>query len=347
MNELVKAGDRQLPGNTGAQDIFKRVFDKFDQQERIKERIRSRKKQARNKNTEDTYYYGWRKFREFCDQYGFSFEPANPECVVAFMDYLAEDEGKKYNTVDNYLSAVSVMHDRAGYRQNPCRHEAVREYRSILRRTMDSRDVRPDKKKPVLIEHLQQMEEQGAFENGVHGVRNRALLLIGFAGAFRRSELVSLNIEDISDVKGGKVILLQESKTDQDGEGEYKQVPQRAPFDPTPCEALDQWLQMVGDSRGPVFRSVDRWGNIRDKRLSGRSVWKIVRNCMEGIGKNPEAYGGHSLRSGFLTEGATHDINEHELSQVSGHSSMEVLRGYQQVSVVLDNHPLSRMAGAA
>ena len=296
----------------------------------------ARHEAASNPNTRRAYRMGWESFLSFCQDKGLSPLPAGPQTVVAYMEHLAV-EGYAYNTIDTWLSAIAAVHTEK-HEENPCQTQPVRRQRKNLRRTMD---LDTDQKKPLLLGHLRRILDTMDTED-LTAVRDRAVLLLGFAGAFRRSELVGLDVGDIRDVKGGKVILIRHSKTDQEGQGKIKQIPDDVAFD-SPNEAVDLWLQRSDIRSGPVFRMVDRWGNVRDKRLSGRSVAKIVKTYVERIGEDPAEFGAHSLRAGFLTQGYVDGVGDHELAQQSDHSSFDVLRSYQRISVVIDNHPLTRM----
>jgi site-specific recombinase XerD len=279
---------------------------------------------------------GWESFLSFCTENDLNPLPAGPQTVVAYMEHLAVN-GYSYNSIDTWLSAIAAVHTER-QEDNPCQSQPVRRQRKNLRRTMD---LTTDQKQPLLLAHIKEILEMMEATD-LTAIRDRAVLLLGFAGAFRRSELVGLDVGDVRDVKGGKVLLIRHSKTDQEGQGKIKQIPDEVAF-PSPNEALDRWLQAADIRSGPVFRMVDRWGNVRDKRLSGRSVAKIVKKYAQQIGEDPAEFGAHSLRAGFLTQGYVDGVGDHELADQSDHSSFDVLRSYQRISVVMDNHPLTRM----
>ena len=295
-----------------------------------------RNQDAGNERTQRTYRAGWEAFKAFADRMDFDSLPAPPEGVVMFLEDLAQ-QGYAPNTLDTYLTAVSVRHVDAGH-SDPTKTKAVKRQRKNLRRTTDHTT---SKRAPVLLKHLKAMPFE---ETSMGDLRDRALLLIGFAGGFRRSELVGLRRDDVQEVEGGITIRVGRSKTDQEGRGTTKQIPNRVPaLNPTPNEALRAWLDAAGITSGPIFRPVDRWGNVREGALSGNSVYRIVRARMETIGKSPDAYGAHSLRAGYVTQGYMNGIGEHEIAAQTGHRKLDTLRGYQRVTVVMENHPLSRM----
>ena len=159
------------------------------------------------------------------------------------------------------------------------------------------------------------------------GIRDRALLLLGFAGAFRRSELVGLNVEDIGVRREGLAVTNRHSKTDQAGEG--RQVAICYGSDPASCpvRAVKAWLVLVGEE-GPLFRSVNKGGRISTERLSDKAVALVVKRTAAAAGLDPELYSGHSLRSGFATTAARNGASEAAIMRQTGHRSLTVLRGY-------------------
>ena len=291
---------------------------------------------AENENTRRTYRAGWNRFVRFCKEDGHTALPATGETVTVFMEHLAR-EGYALATIDTRITAIADRHKSAG-EEDPTKTHAVRQQRENLRKTLDPV---PDQVEPVLLEHLRAM----AFNpDTLSDVRDRALLFVGFAGGFRRSELTGLTIDDLREVSGGIVLRVRRSKTDQEGRGRMVQIPDRVPaLSPTPNEALREWLDAAEIDAGPLFRMVDRWENVREGALSGQAVYTIVRGWMESIGEDPSDYGAHSLRAGYATQGYIDRIGEHEIAQQTGHRKLDTLRQYQRVHVVMEDHPLSRM----
>jgi integrase len=161
----------------------------------------------------------------------------------------------------------------------------------------------------------------------VRATRDRALLLIGFAGGFRRSEVVGLNVEDIESVRQGLIISLRHSKTDQEGHGRKIGVPVgRTRW--CPVTALSRWLDLAGIASGPIFRPVDRHGGIGAARLSGEAVCVIIRERVASAGIDPTGYSGHSLRAGFATSATQAGVSTIKIRQQTGHASDAVLVRY-------------------
>lgn len=295
----------------------------------------ARDRDAEADNTRRSYRTGWRIFAAFCNHHGLQILPARPQTVVRYIEWLA-GEGYAPATIEARLTAIADRHRRNG-EENPCRSESVKRQLSNVRRTSDHET---EQKSPILMEHLQDMEFR---EQDLSDLRDRALLYLGFAGGFRRHVLSSLRTKDLRDVSGGRVINVPKSKTDQ-AEGRTVQVPDTVPgLQPSPNRALDHWLEEAGITSGPLFRMVDRWGNVRDGELSGHSVYRIVKDRVDSIGLNKELYGAHSLRSGFATQAYIDGVGEQEAAQQTGHSDLSTLREYQRIQVVMDDHPLTKM----
>lgn len=290
-----------------------------------------------NENTRRTYRAGWEQFEAFADRLGFPALPAPVEGVVLWIQHLAE-EGYAPSTIETRLTAVTVRHENEGHTP-PTDDPRVRDVKARHRKASEHTT---SKVKPILLKHLQAMRFDGS--NEMKELRDRALLYIGFAGGFRRSEVASLRVEDVAKVDGGAVLHLRRSKTDQEGRGRRVPVPETVPaLSVTPLQALRIWLDAAEITEGPIFRSVDRWGNVRDNALSGQAVYNVVKARMEAIGEDPTDYGAHSLRAGYVTQAYIDGIGEQETAQQTGHKKVETLRGYQRVNVVASDHPLSRM----
>ena len=160
------------------------------------------------------------------------------------------------------------------------------------------------------------------------GLRDRALLLIGFAGAFRRSELVSLDVEDVEECAEGLRVTLRRSKTDQEGAGEVKGIPYGRKLETCPVRALRAWLEAAGITAGPIFRSVNRHGQVQPGRLSDKAVALVVKRAAEAAGFDATRYAGHSLRTGLTTSAAAAGVQERDIMRQTGHRSVNMVRRY-------------------
>jgi site-specific recombinase XerD len=168
------------------------------------------------------------------------------------------------------------------------------------------------------------------------GLRDRALLLLGFAGAFRRSELVALDVADIAENETGLLVRIRSSKTDQEGEGVTIAIARGDIA--CPVKALRVWLDAAGIETGPIFRPIDKAGTVRPSRLTCRSVANFVKAYAARAGLDASAYSGHSLRSGFLTSAAGKGASIFKMMDVSRHKSVDTLRGYVRDAELFKDH---------
>lgn len=245
--------------------------------------------------------------------------PSTDEQVAA---YLAAHAGTlAVATLVRRLAAISQAHAIAGV-PSPTGSALVRATMRGIRRTRGSvqRQARPLLRDDLFLV----LDRMG---DDVRATRDRALLLIGFAGGFRRSEVVGLNVEDIESVRQGLIISLRHSKTDQEGHGRKIGIPVgRTRW--CPVAALSRWLDVAGITSGPIFRPVNRNGDIGTTRLSGEAVCVIVRERVVGAGIDPTGYSGHSLRAGFATSATQAGVSTIKIRQQTGHASDAMLARY-------------------
>jgi integrase len=187
----------------------------------------------------------------------------------------------------------------------------------------------PEKKTAAILELLRAMLPVAPT---LHTVRDRAVLLLGWAGAFRRSELASLDVTDCR-AEGPKrlVVTVRRSKTDQEGQGMLKVILAGEHPDTCPVRALELWRKAGGITTSALFRRVSKYGTVLDGRLSDRAIARIVQDGAKRAGLDPELYGNHSLRSGFMTEAYLQDVPEADIMEQSGHRSITVARQYRQM----------------
>ena len=158
----------------------------------------------------------------------------------------------------------------------------------------------------------------------------RALLALGYAGAFRRSELVALEVSDVERVEGrGLRVTVRRSKTDQVGEGATKAIPFGA-GEACPVAALSAWLDAAGIVEGPLFRSITRWGQVSSEGLTGRTVAQLVKDAAETIGRDPSRVSGHSLRAGFVTHALTSGVSPADVVQTTKHRGLGMITVYDR-----------------
>jgi len=272
-------------------------------------------------NTIRAYRSDWAHFVTWCEGHGVSPLPAAPDTVAYYVTALSETHAPA--TLTRRTSAIAHAHAAAGH-ESPTHSLLVRKALSGIRRRQGTA---PDAAAAVTVADLQAVT--GAhLPAGAKGTRDRALLLVGFAGGFRRSELVGIDVDHVEFVSEGVVILLPRSKTDQEGQGRKVAIPFGAHEDTCPVRALRAWLAAAGIEDGPVFRPVNRHGQIGAARLSGRGVALVVKRYIGALGKDTAAYSGHSLRAGFCTAAARGGALSRDIMRQTGHKSEAMVQRY-------------------
>jgi integrase len=275
---------------------------------------------SRAENTTRVYRTGWAQFSTWCDGHGVTPLPAGAETVACYVADLAKVA--KPATIDLRLAAISAAHRAAGH-DTPTKEEAVRLVRRGVRRTLGTaqRQVRP-LTVPELRAMLQGLGTDPA------GCRDRALLLLGFAGALRRSELVGLDVADVTGGTDGLIVCLRRSKTDQGGAGRTVGIPYGSNLATCPVRAWRAWLETSGITEGPAFRPVDRHGHIGATRLSPPAVALVLKRHAARAGVDPTEVAGHSLRAGLATSAAAVGVPERVIAKQTGHKGTAMLRRY-------------------
>lgn len=234
-------------------------------------------------------------------------------------------------TLSRWLVSLGKAH-RAAEFADPCCSELVK---ASLRGAYRTSERRPAPAKALLRDDLfMALDIMGA---RLKDARDRALLLIGFAGAFRRSELVGLNLDDIEHVRHGIIVNLRRSKTDQLGHGRRIGIPLGRTRH-CPVIALSDWIVRSGLDQGPMFRPIDRHGRIAHQRLSNEAVSCIIKQRLQAAAIDPEGYSGHSLRAGFATSAAMAGATTSKIRAQTGHKSDAMLGRYvRDGSLFIDN----------
>jgi integrase len=275
---------------------------------------------SKAKNTIRAYRSDWTHFEGWCKAHGQSSLPASPDCVAFYLTDLSATH--KPATLTRRISAVSQAHQIAGI-ESPTRAAKVRLVMQGIRRTFGTAQVA---KEPVLVADLKRMVCR--LPEGLLGVRDRALLLIGFCGGFRRSELVALDVADCAFTREGLVLAIRRSKTDQEGEGRKIGIPYASHVETCPIRSLQDWLEKSSIAEGPLFRPINRHGKMASTRLSGAAVGEIVKRYVRALGLDATKFGGHSLRSGLATSAAAGGASERSIMAQTGHKSEKMVRRY-------------------
>lgn len=306
---------------------------------------------AKAQNTQDAYAADLKSFGDFCEAHKLDAFPASPQTVVLYLTDLAVTPSPKTGkpralaTIRRRAVAIAQAHKNAGL-PNPVAEQFVRAALQGLARKKGS----AQRKKTALTGDLLRDALRTLDACSLMGARDRAIVLLGFACASRRSEIAALNVEDLTFTSGGLVVKLTRSKVDQEGAGREIGVPLLAPSQKDVCavRAVKAWLKASGVTEGALFRTFGINGRgkkqpLTERRISGRDVANLVQR-VTGKADLPGDFAGHSLRAGFITQAArTKDVTEGDIQNVSGHRSVPILRGYVRHANVLENSPLARM----
>jgi integrase len=266
------------------------------------------------------YKSDWRHFCHWCEGHSLCPLPASPEAVAS---YIAECAGRlKVGSIQRRLNAIAEAHKAVGV-DSPTAAGIVKNTLKGIKRTLGTAAAQ---KIPTLTDDIRAMV--GMADAGLIGLRDRALILLGFAGAFRRSEIVALDIGDLDFGRDGLTITLRRSKTDQEGQGRKVGIPYGSNPETCPVRVLKGWLEAAGVASGPVFCSVNRHGKVRQSRLAPADVARIVKKLALRAGLDPARYAGHSLRAGHATEAAVAGASERSIMAQTGHRSVQMVRRY-------------------
>ena len=286
------------------------------------EEARSYVKQSVPESTQRAYRADWEAFDAWCVAHRQSSLPAEPGVVAA---YLAERARTvRPGTLRRSLAAIAKAHKLAG-KPSPTTVEPVPSTIKGIERTHGAPVAG---KSPATFDAVERLV--GTFPaDTLEGLRNRALLLIGFAGAFRRSELVAINVSDLAWSRDGVVITVTRSKTDQRGEGLTKPIP-FVSGRMCAATALRAWLTVSGILEGPIFRGLHRNGTTRPAALTPQTVALVIKAACVRAGLDPELYSGHSLRAGHVTEARSRGVSDADTMSVTGHKRVETLNLYDR-----------------
>lgn len=290
---------------------------------------------SKAENTLRAYRTDWNDFAGWCAGQGLDALPAEPGTVALFLVDRAET--LKIATLERRLAAIAFSHRENGHAFDMKHPSLARVWQGIRR----ERGTKRHGKAAVMTEEIIRMVEN--LPDNLLGIRDRAMLLVGFAGAFRRSELVGLETSDFQFTQDGVVVAVRKSKTDQEGQGSVRGIPYGSRPETCPVRSLKKWLGEAGIDDGPVFRSVNRHGQVRSSRLTTKSVAIVVKRAAERAGLDPENYAGHSLRAGHVTSAAANGVEERVIMNQTGHKRVETLRGYIRMGSLFRENSASRL----
>jgi len=285
-------------------------------------------KSSKSQNTLRAYKADIQSFKTFCDNLSLKSLPSDPKTVSLFITEISKKS--KLSTIKRKLAAIKITHKLAGHYidlKNPIINENLNSIKKQLGTYQRS-------KKPILLNVLKKIinviDHQ---KDNKKKLRDKALILVGFSGAFRRSELVALELNDLDFVEEGLKIFIKKSKTDQAGEGMIKAIPYFKSINFCPVINLKKWVKFLSN-------------HTKSEKLfemSDKNVALIVKKYVQLAGLDSSKYAGHSLRSGFATSTAESGAEERQIMAMTGHKSNQMVRRYIQESNLFKNNALNKI----
>ena len=291
-------------------------------------------------NTVRAYKSDFKDFELFCVQNRFKIIPTEPKIVSLYLTHLST-KGAKISTLKRRLVSIGVIHKLKGHYLDT-KHPAIIENIMGIKRRKGSIQKG---KKPLLISNLkviidvidQQKKEK------IKKLRDRSMILIGFSGGFRRSEIVSLDYDDLDFVPEGLKINIRRSKTDQFGEGSIKALPYFDNAQYCPVISLKNWIDISKINSGSLFRRFAKGSKLTENRLTDQTVALLIKEYLKLAGIENKNYSGHSLRSGFATAAADSGAEERSIMAMTGHKSTEMVRRYIKDANLFKNNALNKI----
>ena len=282
---------------------------------------------SKSNNTLRAYQSDFKDFSLFCSKNGFQAMPTTPNVIALYITHLSSYS--KYSTLKRRIASLSILHKTKGHYIDT-KHPIIIENLMGIKRINGSHQKG---KKPILINDLKILIEviDKSKEKDLKKIRDKALMLVGFSGGFRRSELVNIELEDIEFVTEGVKLFIKRSKTDQSGEGMIKAIPYFENINFCPVKALKNWIDAIELKKGKIF-------NISDKNVS-----LIIKKYANYAGLDSRKYAGHSLRSGFATSAAESGAEERSIMAMTGHKSTEMVRRYIKEANLFKNNALNKI----
>ena len=299
-------------------------------------------KNSKANNTIRAYKSDFRDFGGFCAKNGLKSLPADPKIVSLYMTYLSTKDAKM-STLRRRLVSIGVIHRLKGHYLD-MKHPIIIENLMGIKRKKGSYQKG---KKPILINHLKLMidaiDKDISDETGIRKLRDKTIILLGFAGGFRRIELISIDFEDLEFVSEGVKIFIRKSKTDQFGEGMIKGLPYFTSQKYCPVWHLKKWLEISEIKSGPIFRRFSKGLNLGKNRLTDQSVALFLKKHLSNAGIENKNYSGHSLRSGFATVTAESGADERSIMAMTGHKTTQMVRRYIKEANLFKNNALNKI----
>ncbi len=286
---------------------------------------------AKAPNTFKAYRHSWKVFSQWCAEAGQSAHPATPDTVGLFITWAAKERKYRLETIRLTISAIKYHHQKAGL-VSPIDEEVKELLASVARELREEPAGKAHLTVPQLRKICRALRDDEPLE-----ARDRAMILVGYASGWRRSELAALELDHVRFEKHGVRLWLGFSKTDQMGRGRDTCIPYgKTPYT-CPVRALETWLKLRGSWRGPVFVRFAGGGSrgpgkMTREALSAQSVCFALKRALERVGEDAEPYGAHSLRSGMITTAAENGVPLRAIMDRSGHKSIETVMRYVRSS---------------
>ena len=296
-------------------------------------------KSSKANNTLRAYKSDFRDFGAFCAKHGLSSLPSEPKIISLYLTHLSKNS--KISTIRRRLVSISMVHKLKGHYLDT-KHPIITENLLGIKRVKGSIQIG---KKPILISHLKSIinviNEQQNEE--IKKFRDRSIILIGFGGGFRRTELISIDYEDLEFVPEGLKITIRRSKTDQFGEGMIKGLPYFSNEIYCPVANLKKWLEVSKIKTGPIFTRFSKGSLLTKKRLTDQSVVLLMKKYLNLAGIENKNFAGHSLRAGFATVAAESGADERSIMDMTGHKTTQMVRRYIREANIFKNNALNKI----
>ena len=291
-------------------------------------------------NTIRAYKSDFKDFGAFCAKHNFRTLPTEPKIVALYLTYLSGKDAKM-STLRRRLVSIGMIHKLKGHYLD-MKHPVIVENLMGIKRTKGSIQRG---KKPILINQLKAIVDVINKEKTeeIKKIRDKSIILVGFGGGFRRTELISIDYEDLEFVPEGVKITLRRSKTDQFGEGMTKGLPYFTNETYCPVVHLKKWIKISNIKDGPVFRRFAKGCSPTSNRLTDQSVVLLIKKYLELAGIENKNYSGHSLRSGFATVSAESGADERSIMAMTGHKTTQMVRRYIKEANLFKNNALNKI----
>jgi site-specific recombinase XerD len=291
-------------------------------------------------NTIRAYRSDFRDFSIFCVKNNLKSLPTDSKIVALYLTYLSS-KGSKISTLKRRLVSIGVIHKLKGHYLDT-KHPIIIENLMGIKRKIGSFQ---QGKKPILINHLKSIINviDNEKTKEIKKIRDKTLILIGFGGGFRRTELVSIDYNDVEMVPEGVKIVIRRSKTDQFGEGMAKGLPYFTNQNYCPVLHLKKWLELSNIKTGPIFRRFSKSFKLSENRLTDQSVALLLKYYLDIAGIENKNYSGHSLRSGFATVSAESGADERSIMAMTGHKTTQMVRRYIKEANLFKNNALNKI----